>query len=58
MAPPPLRQIPLPPLPTQKAIVEEIGRQREAARRLRAEAEQEWAAAKARFESALLGEGV
>ena len=47
--------IPLPKPDVQKKIIAEIIRRRDAARSLRAEAVQEWAAAKACFESALLG---
>ena len=42
----------------QQELATEINRRRKEAQQLHAEAEQEWAAAKARFESALLGEGV
>jgi restriction endonuclease S subunit len=48
--------VPMPDLETQDSIAAEARRRREAARRLRAEAEREWAQAKARFEAALLGE--
>jgi hypothetical protein len=48
--------IPVPDLELQDAIAAEVRRRREAARRLRLEAETEWAEAKARFEAALLGE--
>jgi type I restriction enzyme, S subunit len=48
-------QIPLPPLPVQKAIADELSSRRDAARRLRAEAGQIWQAAKEQFEKALLG---
>lgn len=48
--------IPIPDVDTQNVIVAEVSRRREAARRLRAEADSEWAAAKAWFESQLLGE--
>jgi|GEM_PF-2128382 len=46
--------IPIPDLPMQGVIVEEIKRRRNEARRLRAEAEAEWNAAKAHFEAQLL----
>jgi restriction endonuclease S subunit len=47
--------IPLPKADVQKRIVAEVIRRRDAARRLRTEAAQEWAATKAWFESELLG---
>lgn len=47
-------EIPYPPLPLQQAIVAEIKRRKGEARRLRKEAADEWAAAKARFERQLL----
>ena len=52
-----LLSIPFPELDNamQTAIVEEVRRRREAARRLRAEAEAGWAGAKGRFERELLG---
>lgn len=49
-------KLPCPPPSVQDAIAAEIRRRREQARRLRLEAETEWAEAKARFEAALLGE--
>ncbi len=48
--------IPLPPKEIQAAIAAEVTRRRTEARRLRASAGAEWAAARARFEQALLGE--
>ena len=48
-------QIPTPLLQIQKRIVAELSRRRTEARRLRDEAEREWAAAKKNFEEALLG---
>ncbi len=48
--------IPIPDLPTQKQIVDELGRRRKEARRLKQEAEKEWNEAKAQFEKALLEE--
>jgi len=47
--------IPVPPIEVQRKIAAEIIHRREEARRLRAEAEVEWAAAKERFEAQLLG---
>jgi restriction endonuclease S subunit/fido (protein-threonine AMPylation protein) len=47
--------IPLPPVEVQREIATEIIHRREEARRLRAEAEAEWAAAKVHFEAQLLG---
>lgn len=47
-------KLPCPPLSAQDAIAAEVRRRRETARRLRLEAETEWAGAKARFEAALL----
>jgi len=49
-------RIPIPKLSVQKKIQKEIADSREKARSLRAEAEQEWEKAKARFERALLGQ--
>lgn len=48
--------VPLPELPIQKRVVDEVKRRRTEVRRLRHEAEVWWAAAKARFERRLLGE--
>jgi fido (protein-threonine AMPylation protein) len=48
-------QIPTPPKEVQQAIAAEVRHRREEARRLRAEAEAEWVAAKERFENELLG---
>jgi len=48
-------QIPLPPMQLQNEIVAELDRRREQARRLRAEAEDGWGAAKRWFEEQLLG---
>lgn len=48
-------QIPLPKIEIQRIIAKEMLKRREWARRLRAEAEAEWTAAKARFEAQLLG---
>ena len=47
--------IPIPSLEVQRVIADEVNRRREEARRLRAEAEAGWNAAKARFEARLLG---
>ena len=47
--------IPIPACEEQTAIVAEVVRRRDAARRLRAEAAKEWTAAKAWFEEQLLG---
>lgn len=47
--------VPLPKREVQETIAAEVVRRRETARRLRAEATREWAAAKAWFESELLG---
>ncbi len=49
-------RFPLPQLPTQQTIADEVRSRRETARRLRDEANAEWSAAKARFERQLLGE--
>ena len=49
-------QIPIPEMAVQQAIADEVGRRRASARRLRQQAEADWAAAKARFERRLLGE--
>lgn len=49
-------RIPLPPLPTQQAIAEQIGRMRAEARRLQAEALEVLAAAKTEIERMILGE--
>lgn len=49
-------RFPLPPLEEQQSTAEEVRSRREAARRLRGEAQAEWDAAKARFEAQLLGE--
>jgi restriction endonuclease S subunit len=46
--------LPVPSMETQRLIAAEIKRRREEARRLRAEAEAEWSAAKERFEESLL----
>lgn len=51
-------QIPVPDKAVQQAIADEVSRRRAEARRLRQQAEQDWAAAKARFERRLLGEGL
>ena len=48
-------QIPVPDKAVQQAIADEVSRRRAEARRLRQQAEQDWAAAKARFERRLLG---
>lgn len=48
--------LPLPSLAIQQSIVAELNHRRAEARRLRAEADAAWAAAKARFEQALLGD--
>ncbi len=47
-------QIPVPEMSVQKQIAAEVRRRREHARRLRLEAEADWAAAKRRFEAQLL----
>lgn len=47
-------EIPVPVLPIQRDIVAEIQRRRKGARRLRVEAEADWAAAKRHFEGHLL----
>lgn len=49
-------RIPVPPLPIQQQIAAEVRRRREAARRLRMEAEKEWQGAKMWFEAQLLGD--
>ena len=49
-------QIPVPPLGVQEQLVEEVTRRIIEAKRLRQSANDEWAAAKARFEWKLLGE--
>ena len=49
-------QIPVPPIQTQEQIAAEVRRRRLEARRLRAEAEADWAAAKQQFEEQLLSE--
>lgn len=51
-------RIPLPNLAEQEIIVQEAERRGAEARRLRRQAGQDWAAAKARFERRLLGEGL
>jgi restriction endonuclease S subunit len=48
--------IPVPHLDIQQSVAAEVRRRREESRRLRAEAEAEWAAAKERFEQHLLGQ--
>lgn len=48
-------KIPIPDMATQQTIAEEVRHRREEARRLRAEAEIEWEAAKKSFEDQLLG---
>lgn len=48
--------IPVPDIGVQAEIVKELGKRRIEARMLRAEAEQEWQAAKEQFERELLGE--
>jgi len=50
-------QIPVPGKELQREIATEVTHRRNEARRLRAEAEREWKAAKSRFEAQLLGEG-
>ncbi|MFA7005841.1 MAG: restriction endonuclease subunit S, partial [Verrucomicrobiia bacterium] len=50
--------IPLPPKEIQTAIAAEVTHRRTEARRLRAAAATEWAAAKAQFEHELLGESI
>jgi restriction endonuclease S subunit len=47
-------EIPVPPISVQQRIAAEVSRRRTEARRLRAEAEAHWAAAKGRFEEQLL----
>ena len=49
--------VPIPSVEIQQTITTEIRRRRDAARRLRGEADAGWAAAKARFEVELLGQG-
>ncbi|MBV9866251.1 MAG: restriction endonuclease subunit S [Abitibacteriaceae bacterium] len=49
-------RVPVPSLETQKRIAKEVQSRRERARILRAEAERDWDAAKAKFEAALLGQ--
>lgn len=49
-------QIPLPPIEIQRRIIQKMQERREQANKLRAQAEQEWQAAKKRFEEQLLGE--
>ena len=46
----------IPPLETQRSVIEQVDRARLEMRRLRQEAETEWEAAKTRFEQQLLGE--
>jgi type I restriction enzyme S subunit len=48
-------QIPVPPLPTQQKLVDELKHILETSRRLKSEAESEWQAAKDWFEAQLLG---
>lgn len=48
--------IPVPKLSIQRQIVEELSRRRAEARKLKQQAEADWAEAKARFEKELLGE--
>lgn len=48
--------IPIPSMDIQNVVATEVNRRRNEARRLRAEAESDWEAAKARFEARLLGE--
>lgn len=50
--------IPIPEQNIQRSIAAEVRRRRDEARRLRLDAEREWADAKARFEAALLGNEV
>jgi len=50
-----LFRFPLPQLPIQQTIADEVRSRREQARRLRDEAQAEWSAAKAHFEAQLLG---
>ena len=47
--------IPVPNIDVQAEIVKELGKRRIEARMMRAEAEQEWQAAKKQFEKELLG---
>lgn len=49
--------IPIPDIDLQRKIVEELNNRRKEARKLKKEAEQEWADAKVQFEKKLLGEG-
>ncbi len=48
--------IPIPDMPKQQEIVAELNNRRQEARKLKAEAEKEWAEAKEQFEKELLGE--
>ena len=48
--------IPIPEIDVQRKIVSELNKRRKEARKLKEEAEQEWAEAKAQFEKELLGE--
>jgi hypothetical protein len=48
-------EIPIPLFKVQQAVVDEVRHRREEARRLRVEADAEWAAAKELFEAQLLG---
>lgn len=48
--------IPVPPMAIQRDIVKEVQFRRQKARKLKQQAEQEWAEAKAKFERELLGE--
>ena len=48
--------IPIPEIDVQREIVSELNKRRKEARKLKEEAEQEWAKAKAQFEKELLGE--
>ena len=48
--------IPVPDIPVQKQIVDDLHKRRIEARKLKVEAEEEWQAAKAQFEKELLGE--
>ncbi len=48
--------VPVPDISVQRIIVNELKKRRTQVRRLKQEAEQEWAAAKAKFEKELLGE--
>lgn len=49
--------VPVPALNVQEQMAAEVRDRREQARRLRAEAEADWAAAKIRFEDQLLNQG-